>query len=35
VCRELLDEVTRAAPVWKYQVFADGAAEWVGVPATG
>lgn len=29
-CSELIDEVKRRLPVWKRQVFADGADEWVG-----
>jgi molybdopterin synthase catalytic subunit len=29
-CSELVDEVKRRLPVWKRQVFADGADEWVG-----
>ncbi|QNK81206.1 molybdenum cofactor biosynthesis protein MoaE [Nakamurella sp. PAMC28650] len=29
-CAELVDEVKRRLPVWKRQVFADGADEWVG-----
>lgn len=28
-CAELVDEVKRQLPVWKHQVFADGAEEWV------
>lgn len=28
-CSELVDEVKRALPVWKHQVFADGTDEWV------
>ena len=28
-CAELVDEVKRALPVWKHQVFADGTDEWV------
>ena len=29
-CAELIDEVKKRLPVWKRQVFADGADEWVG-----
>lgn len=29
-CADLVDEVKRRLPVWKRQVFADGADEWVG-----
>lgn len=29
-CAELVDEVKRRLPVWKRQVFVDGADEWVG-----
>jgi molybdopterin synthase catalytic subunit len=28
-CAELVDEIKRALPVWKHQVFADGSDEWV------
>ena len=28
-CAELVDEIKRALPVWKHQVFADGTDEWV------
>ena len=28
-CADLVDEVKRALPVWKHQVFADGTDEWV------
>lgn len=31
-CSELVDEVKRRLPVWKRQVFADGAEEWVNCP---
>ena len=31
-CSELVDEVKRALPVWKRQVFADGTEEWVNCP---
>ena len=30
--RRLIDELKREVPVWKRQVFADGAQEWVGSP---
>ncbi len=29
-CSELIDEVKQQLPVWKRQVFVDGADEWVG-----
>ncbi len=29
-CSDLVDEVKKRLPVWKRQVFADGADEWVG-----
>jgi molybdopterin synthase catalytic subunit len=29
---ELVEEVKRRLPVWKHQVFADGAEEWVACP---
>ena len=29
-CSDLVDEVKRRLPVWKRQVFGDGADEWVG-----
>jgi molybdopterin synthase catalytic subunit len=32
VCSELVDEVKRALPVWKRQVFTDGTTEWVNCP---
>lgn len=28
-CAELVEQVKRALPVWKHQVFADGTDEWV------
>jgi molybdopterin synthase catalytic subunit len=28
-CSELVDEIKRALPVWKHQVFTDGSDEWV------
>lgn len=30
--RRLIDDLKRDVPVWKRQVFEDGAAEWVGSP---
>ncbi len=30
-CRELIDSLKREVPIWKHQVFADGADEWVGI----
>jgi molybdopterin synthase catalytic subunit len=32
VCRELIDAVKAAVPVWKHQIFQDGGEEWVGTP---
>jgi molybdopterin synthase catalytic subunit len=32
VCRELIDAVKATVPIWKHQVFTDGADEWVGTP---
>ncbi len=29
VCADLVDEIKRALPVWKHQVFTDGTDEWV------
>jgi molybdopterin synthase catalytic subunit len=29
-CRELIDELKAAVPIWKHQRFTDGASEWVG-----
>ena len=31
-CRALIDGVKATVPIWKHQVFADGADEWVGTP---
>ena len=31
-CAELVDEVKRRLPIWKRQVFHDGAEEWVNCP---
>ncbi len=28
-CRALIDELKQTVPIWKYQVFAGGASEWV------
>ena len=28
-CRALIDELKHSVPIWKHQVFADGASEWV------
>jgi molybdopterin synthase catalytic subunit len=32
VCAELVDEVKKRLPIWKRQVFTDGAEEWVDCP---
>jgi molybdopterin synthase catalytic subunit len=32
VCRELIDTLKVAVPIWKYQIFEDGSDEWVGTP---
>jgi len=29
-CRQIIDQIKDAVPIWKYQRFADGNAEWVG-----
>jgi molybdopterin synthase catalytic subunit len=29
-CRHLIDELKASVPIWKFQQFADGTAEWVG-----
>ncbi len=29
-CRRLIDDIKAQVPIWKHQVFEDGAAEWVG-----
>lgn len=29
-CRQIIDEIKEAVPVWKHQKFADGGTEWVG-----
>lgn len=31
-CRQLIDDLKREVPIWKHQVFGDGADEWVGSP---
>ena len=31
-CRDLIDELKGTVPIWKHQVFEDGADEWVGTP---
>ncbi len=30
-CAELVDEIKAGAPIWKRQLLADGATEWVGI----
>lgn len=30
-CRRLIDDLKREVPIWKHQIFGDGAEEWVGV----
>jgi molybdopterin synthase catalytic subunit len=30
--RRLIDDVKASVPIWKHQVFEDGAEEWVGTP---
>lgn len=30
--RALIDELKETVPIWKHQVFGDGAEEWVGTP---
>ena len=32
VCRELIDTLKVAVPIWKHQIFEDGGDEWVGTP---
>ena len=32
VCRELIDSLKAAVPIWKHQIFDDGSDEWVGTP---
>jgi molybdopterin synthase catalytic subunit len=29
-CRQLIDDLKHEVPIWKHQVFSDGADEWVG-----
>ncbi|MCM3884659.1 molybdenum cofactor biosynthesis protein MoaE [Frankia sp. R82] len=29
-CRRLIDDIKSQVPIWKQQIFADGAVEWVG-----
>ncbi|MEU2234873.1 molybdenum cofactor biosynthesis protein MoaE [Streptomyces vietnamensis] len=29
-CRRLVDDLKHQVPIWKHQLFADGAEEWVG-----
>ena len=31
-CRQLIDDLKAGVPIWKEQTFADGVAEWVGLP---
>jgi len=31
-CRRLIDDLKATVPIWKHQQFADGTAEWVGLP---
>jgi molybdopterin synthase catalytic subunit len=31
-CRALIDELKVRLPIWKHQLFSDGAEEWVGTP---
>ncbi|GAA1231817.1 molybdenum cofactor biosynthesis protein MoaE [Oryzihumus leptocrescens] len=31
-CRDLIDTLKGTVPIWKHQLFADGADEWVGMP---
>jgi molybdopterin synthase catalytic subunit len=28
-CRRVLEEIKSAVPVWKHEIYADGATEWV------
>jgi molybdopterin synthase catalytic subunit len=32
LCAQLVDEVKSRLPVWKHQIFTDGADEWVNLP---
>jgi molybdopterin synthase catalytic subunit len=29
-CRRLIDDIKEQVPIWKHQIFDDGATEWVG-----
>ena len=31
-CRDLIDTLKQTVPIWKHQLFTDGADEWVGMP---
>ncbi len=31
-CRRMIDELKKRVPIWKHQLFDDGAEEWVGSP---
>ena len=31
-CRDLIDTLKATVPIWKHQLFSDGADEWVGLP---
>ena len=31
-CRDLIDTLKGTVPIWKHQLFTDGADEWVGLP---
>lgn len=31
-CRDLIDDLKDTVPIWKHQIFRDGADEWVGTP---
>ncbi len=31
-CRQLIDEIKTAVPIWKEQHFSSGASAWVGLP---
>ncbi|MDR3069089.1 MAG: molybdenum cofactor biosynthesis protein MoaE [Cellulomonas sp.] len=33
-CADLLEQVKAEAPIWKHQSYADGPAQWVGLPPT-
>lgn len=34
-CRHVIDELKRRVPIWKREVYADGAVEWVGAGDSG